>query len=111
MPLTFKGYTLTGGVGVAGGASTLIRGSLDGRECVLEQAGATGISFDPFSFEIPCNCQPQPGDTIVVTTVTFLFVDFTSVEYNLCGGQCRGSFRKIGLALGVEVKRLKWRVR
>ena len=108
MPLTFDGYTITGGVTPLFGSTDGSHGDLSGTPCTLKNQSGVGASFDPFSFEIPCDCQPQKGDTIKIRATTILLIDITTIEWNLCGGQCRGSKTGPGFALGLEIKFLTW---
>ena len=108
MPVTFNGITISVGIIVAFG--TIPFGRASGRKCELTKDGGVGVSIDPFSFEIPCECAPQAGDTIEISASTLLFIDRTTVRYNLCGGQCRGEFTETGIALGLGIKKLSWKV-
>jgi hypothetical protein len=111
MALTFNGLTLTGGVTPLFGSNDLLsRGRIAGRRCFIDQESGIGISFDPFSFEIPCDCQPQPGDTIEVISRSILLVDVTTIRWSLCGGECEDEKTEVGLCIGLEGKRLRWRV-
>lgn len=112
MPLTFDGYTITGGVVVASGATDSSNGSVGGVKCSLKNSTSLGASWDPFSLTIEgegCdNCVPGPGDWITATAGTLLALDITTYEWWLCGGRCRGKKTQIGFALGLEIKSLKW---
>jgi hypothetical protein len=110
MSLTFDGFTISGGITPLFGTTDNSQGRLGGTSCTITQESGIGISFDPFSIEIPCECTPQTGDTITATVVTILLLDITTIEWNLCGGECRGSETAPGFAIGAEVKRLKWAV-
>lgn len=108
MGLSFDGITLSGGVTPLYGTNGT--GSISSKKCDLVHDAGAGIALDPFSFDIPCDCQPQQGDTIEVTARTILLMDITTVRWNLCGGQCRGSMTEPGFSLGLEIKNLKWKV-
>lgn len=111
MPVTFDGITITAGIPpLFGLTSDSTRGTLGGRPCRIKKVGGVGISIDPFRFVIPCDCQPQQGDTIEVTVITILFVDVTQISWNLCGGRCRDSMTQVGISLGLEIKQVAWEV-
>ncbi len=110
MTLIFDGYTISGGVTPLFGTTDSSRGSIENRSCTIANQSGVGASFDPFSFDIPCDCQPQEGDTIEVTARTILFIDITTIRWSLCGGECVGSTTEAGFSLGLEIKNLKWRV-
>ncbi|MBI4367345.1 MAG: hypothetical protein HY543_11045 [Deltaproteobacteria bacterium] len=108
MPVTFNGITISGGISPVSG--TIPYGKASGRKCELTKDASVGLSIDPFSFEIPSECAPQPGDTIKISASTLLLIDRTTVRYNLCGGECRGEFTETGFSLGLEIKKLTWKV-
>ncbi len=105
MSITFNGITLT--VGAPFNADRSF-GRAGGMRCRVADTGGLGASLDPFWFEIPCECLPQPGDTITVDASTILFFDVTTIEWNLCGGECRGRSTSPGFSLGLEIKRVRW---
>ncbi|HEX6751137.1 MAG TPA: hypothetical protein VF092_27855 [Longimicrobium sp.] len=105
MSITFNGVSLS--VGAPFNADKSV-GSVGGRGCHVVSGGGLGISLDPFWFEIPCDCPPQQGDTIVVESTTILFIDITEITWSLCGGQCTGSSSDVGISLGLDIKKLKW---
>ena len=108
MGLTFDGYTITGGISPIFGSTDGSHGDLAGTRCTLKNQAGVGASWDPFSFDIPCDCQPQAGDTIRVTARTVLFFDVSTIEWDLCGHKCIGSKTEPGFSLGLEIKSLKW---
>jgi hypothetical protein len=108
MPITFNGFTISLGIVLASGATGVGRAS--GRKCEITKDSGVGASLDPFSIEIPCDCAPQPGDTIEISATTFLLIDRTTVRYNMCGGECTGEFTDTGISFGLEIKRLVWKV-
>jgi hypothetical protein len=110
MALTFDGYTFTGGISPLFFPTNSSHGSIDGVPCSLQSSAGAGISWDPFSIDIPCDCPPQPGDWIEITATTLLFIDITRVTFFLCGGRCTGSFTSPGFSIGLEIKHLKWSV-
>ena len=110
MALTFDGFTITGGITPISFPTDSSRGSVGGVRCSLVDSAGVGISWDPFAFDIPCDCVPQPGDWIEVSATTLLLIDITRVTYSLCGGNCTGSFTEPGFSVGLEVKHLKWKV-
>jgi len=108
MSITFNGVTLTVGAPFYADKSVA---RAEGRPCEVVDQGGVGVALDPFWFEIPCDCQPQPGDTIEMSATTILFVDITTIRWNLCGGRCTGESSGPGISFGLEIKRLKWVVR
>ena len=104
----FSGITFSGGGGPLFG--TLALGKYGPLRIDLVSDFGFGISLDPFSFDIPCSCEPQRLDTIKLTSVTLGFFDITFIEWNLCMGECRGSSLQFGLSLGLDVKFLTWKV-
>jgi len=105
MPITFNGVTITVGAPFYGDASIARAG---GRKCTVKDQGGVGAAIDPFWFEIPCECEPQPGDTIEMSATTILLVDVTTIRWDLCGHKCRGEHTGPGFSIGLEIKRLKW---
>ncbi|MCB1317862.1 MAG: hypothetical protein KDK27_17975, partial [Leptospiraceae bacterium] len=50
----------------------------------------------------------QNGDTIIITTITILFVDVTIIEWNLSSGS--GSKTEVGFALGGGVDNVRYEI-
>lgn len=86
------------------------RGSIENRTCTITNQSGAGASIDPFSFDIPCDCQPQEGDTIEVSARSIFFFDITTIRWRLCGGECTGKKTEPGFSFGLEIKFLRWRV-
>jgi len=110
MALTFDGFTISGGITPIYGTTGSSRGTIKGKKCSIANQSGIGASFDPFSFEIECDCEPQAGDTIEVIARTILFIDITTIKWSLCGGSCSGESTGPGFSFGLEIKKLKWRV-
>jgi hypothetical protein len=112
MPITFDGYTLTGGVTPLFGSTASSHGEANGIKCTLQRQSGVGASFDPFSVTFEgkgCDdCIPQAGDWIEVSATTILAVDVTTYRWSLCGGTCKGEKTQLGFSLGLEIKFLKW---
>lgn len=105
MSIRFNGFTLTVGAPIYDGFHV---GWTAGKPCRRVQSGGLGASLDPFWFEIPCDCAPQTGDTIRVRARTFGFFDITTIEWNMCGGRCKGHRTSPGFSLGLELKEVRW---
>jgi hypothetical protein len=108
MALIFDGYTITGGISPLFAPTNGSHGSVGGAPCDIKNCSGVGASWDPFSFEIPCDCQPAKGDWISASTTTILFIKVARIEYFLCNGNCHGTLTRPGFSLGVEVKTIKW---
>ena len=105
MPITFNGITITVGAPFYGDASIAQAG---GRKCTVKGQGGVGAAIDPFWFEIPCECAPKPGDTIKVSAITVLLVDFTTISWDLCDHTCQGEHTGPGFSIGLEIKNQTW---
>ena len=111
----FVGFRISAGVSplYASTGALTTRATLDGKDCVLVSEGGIGAAIDPFNYSIECedNCTIQSGDTVRVSSVTFLLVQGVRLSWSVCGGECRDSKTTFGIALGLEGRSALWRVR
>jgi hypothetical protein len=81
---------------------------------VKTDPGGAALLINPFYFTLPCpsseegGCEFKTGDQIKMSTVSFFFIDITSVTYLL--DACSGSKTFWGFCLGVGFSGFTWQV-